>query len=141
MIIAIALAAATLANGDPRAQADDDAAAKPLARLYEFSDVRARLDHPNLRVLDARPREAYEKGHIPGAVWVDEGAARTLAGKPGGLNDGMAWAVWLEPLSIGPDSEVVVYDGERQLSAARVWWLLSYLGAPRVGLLNGNFPL
>jgi thiosulfate/3-mercaptopyruvate sulfurtransferase len=35
----------------------------------------------------------------------------------------------------------VVYDAKRQLDAARLWWLLSYLGVERVGLLDGNFPL
>ena len=35
----------------------------------------------------------------------------------------------------------LVYDGNRQLDAARLWWLLSYLGVEKVGLMNGNFPL
>ena len=109
------------------------------AGLYEFEALRARLDDPKLRILDARPKDAFEKGHLPGAVWVDESAAQKLASKPDGLADAEAWAAWTAPLAIGPDMDVVVYDGGRQLSAARVWWLLGYLGVPRVGLMNGNF--
>src|SRR5262249_39542107 len=84
-------------------------------------------------------KEAYEKGHLPGAVWVDEAAAQKLAATKDGLNDGMAWAAWSSGLAIGRDTEVVVYGNNRQLSAARVWWLLTYLGVPRVGLLDGNY--
>src|SRR5208337_531839 len=28
-----------------------------------------------------------------------------------------------------------------QLDAARLWWLLSYLGVEKVGLIDGSFPL
>jgi thiosulfate/3-mercaptopyruvate sulfurtransferase len=97
------------------------------------------LDDPKLRLLDVRAKDAYDKGHLPGAVWVDEPAAQKLAARPEGLTDREAWEEWTAPLAIGADSEVIVVDGARQLSAARVWWLLSYLGVKQVGLLNGNF--
>ncbi len=116
---------------------DDEA--PPSARLYEFEALRAKLDDPNLRILDARPKEVFDKGHLPGAIWVDESAAQKLASKPGGLTDRAAWLEWTNPLAIGRETEVVVYDGARQLGAARVWWLLSYLGVNKIGLVNGNF--
>ena len=103
--------------------------------------MQKRLDDPKLRLLDARHRADYDKGHLPGAVWVDVKAASTLAARPGGLTDKEAWTDWTVPLAIGPDSDVFVYDGGRQLEAARVWWLLTYLGVPNVGLVDGNFGL
>jgi thiosulfate/3-mercaptopyruvate sulfurtransferase len=47
------------------------------------------------------------------------------------------------PLELDPDPgfEVFVYDDKRQLEAARVWWLLRYLGVDRIGLIDGNFNL
>jgi thiosulfate/3-mercaptopyruvate sulfurtransferase len=111
------------------------------ALLSSFDDLQKRLNDPALRLLDARPRADHEKGHIPGAVWVDVNAARALAARPGGLTDKAAWEAWAAPLGIGPGAEVYVYDGDRQLEAARLWWLLAYLGVERVGLVNGNFPL
>jgi thiosulfate/3-mercaptopyruvate sulfurtransferase len=36
---------------------------------------------------------------------------------------------------------VLVYDANRQKDAARFWWLLSYLGVEKVGLIDGEFPL
>ena len=67
--------------------------------------------------------------------------AETLAARPAGLADRAAWESWIEPIGIGPETSVLVYDAKRQLDAARLWWLLSYLGVDRVGLIDGNFPL
>jgi len=119
------------------------APAAPPAALGGFDEVQRRLAAPvaNLRLLDPRPRAEYDKGHLPGAVWVDVKAAETLAGRPGGLADADAWSAWVAPLAVGPESDVLVYDGDRQLAAARVWWLLRYLGFDRVGLVDGNIKL
>jgi thiosulfate/3-mercaptopyruvate sulfurtransferase len=111
------------------------------ALLVSFDELQKRLDDPNLRLLDARPRADYEKGHIPGAVWVDAKAAQALAARPRGLTDRGAWQAWVAPLGIGPKTEVLIYDGNRQLDPARLWGLLRYLGVEKVGLLDGNFPL
>ena len=121
-------------TGGPRAES------KP-ARLVTFDELQKRLGEPGLRLLDARPRADYDKGHIPGAVWVDAKAVETMAAKPGGLADRAAWESWIAPLGIGPETEVLVYDANRQLDAARLWWLLGYLGVEKVGLIDGNFPL
>jgi thiosulfate/3-mercaptopyruvate sulfurtransferase len=111
------------------------------ALLFSFDELQKRLDDPNLRLLDARPRTDYEKGHIPGAVWVDAKAAQALAARPRGLTDRGAWQAWVAPLGIGPKTEVLIYDGNRQLDPARLWGLLRYLGVEKVGLIDGNFPL
>ena len=114
---------------------------RPNARLMSFDALQKRLDAPNLRLLDARPRADYDKGHISGAVWVDAKAVEALAARPGALTDEAIWERWIAPLGVGPDTEVLVYDASRQLDAARLWWLLGYLGVERVGLIDGNFPL
>ncbi len=116
-------------------------AEQPIARLMTFDDLQKRPDAPNLRLLDARTKADYDKGHIPGAVWVDAKAVEALAARPGALTDKAAWERWIAPLGVGPDTEVVIYDASRQLDAARLWWLLGYLGVERVGLIDGNFPL
>jgi thiosulfate/3-mercaptopyruvate sulfurtransferase len=117
------------------------AADENLARLVTFDELQKRLGNPELRVLDARPKADYDKGHVPGAVWVDTKAVEAMAAKPGGLVDRAAWEAWISHLGIGPKTEVVVYDAKRQLDAARLWWVLAYLGADRIGLLDCNFPL
>jgi thiosulfate/3-mercaptopyruvate sulfurtransferase len=116
-------------------------AAGERARLIAPAELEKRLGEGNLRILDVRPKEDYDKGHIPGAVRVDPDAVEALAARRGALTDRAAWEAWIEPLGIGPASEVFVSDGERQLDAARIWWLLSYIGVEKVGLIDGNFPL
>ena len=111
------------------------------AVLTTFDALQPRLNAPSLRLLDARSRSEYEKAHIPGAVWVDARAFERLAARPGGLEDRDAWEALIAPLGIAPQSEVLVYDANRQLDAARLWWLLSYLGVEKVGLIDGSFPL
>lgn len=111
------------------------------AWLASFDDLERRLGSPDLRLLDARPRSEYDKAHIPGALWVDARRVKGLAARPGALTDRGAWEAWMEPLGIGPDTGVLVYDAKRQLDAARLWWLLCYLGVGHVGLIDGGFPL
>jgi thiosulfate/3-mercaptopyruvate sulfurtransferase len=113
----------------------------PRALLVAFDELQKRLDDPTLRLLDARPKADYDRGHLPGAVWVDPAAVESMAAKPGALGDRELWSKWIATLGIGPDSTVLVYDAKRQLDAARAWWLLGYLGVPRVGLIDGNFTL
>jgi thiosulfate/3-mercaptopyruvate sulfurtransferase len=72
---------------------------------------------------------------------VDAKAVEMMAAKPGALTDRAAWEPWLAPLGISPTTKVLVYDAHRQLDAARLWWLLTYLGVGHVGLIDGGFPL
>jgi thiosulfate/3-mercaptopyruvate sulfurtransferase len=71
---------------------------------------------------------------------VDLPALQVLT-RPETFADAKAWARGLAPLAINNESEVYIYDADRQRDAGRVWWLLSYAGAPRVGLIDGGFPL
>jgi len=138
--------AATLGDGavrdviayltEPPAQAADTT-----ARLLSFDELQKKLDAPELRLLDVRDQVDHARGHIPGAIWVDLKSAQALSSSAPGLTDRAAWEKWIAPLSIGPSTEVVIYDSQRQLSAARTWWLLSYLGVKKVGLIDGGFPL
>ena len=113
----------------------------PSVQLVTFDNLQRHLGEPHLRLLDARPQGEYDKGHIPGAVQVDAKAVAKMAAKPGALTDRAAWETWIAPLGIGPDTEVLVYDANRQLDAARIWWLLRYLGVGQVELIDGGFAL
>jgi thiosulfate/3-mercaptopyruvate sulfurtransferase len=114
---------------------------EPGCKLVSFDELEKRLGDKDVRVLDARPKPDYDKGHVPGAVWVDAKGVEKLAAKPGALRDRAAWEAWIAPLGIDQDSHVVIYDSRRQLDAARLWWLLRYLGVGHAGLINGGYPL
>jgi thiosulfate/3-mercaptopyruvate sulfurtransferase len=130
-VLTLALPVLTLA-------ADEPARRPPL--LLTQDALQHRLNDNHIRLLDVRSREAYEKGHVPGAVWVDVKELQALT-RPEAFADKDAWARGLAPLAIDNESEVYVYDDDRQHIAGRVWWLLSYAGVSHVGLIDGGFPL
>lgn len=89
-------------------------------------------------------RAAFETGHIPGAVHFD--LDEDLAGPAGAggrhpLPDLAALAGKLAATGIDsdPPTPVVLYDDSRCAFAARLWWLLRYLGHDDVRLLDGGF--
>jgi len=141
MMTTLLLPLVLLASSAPASQDEGAKATEAPSWLVTFDALQSRLDDPKLRLIDARSKADYDKGHIKGAVWVDAKAAEKLAAKPGGLTDAKAWEAWIAPLGIASETEVLVYDGGRQLDAARLWWLMTYLGVPKVGLIDGNFGL
>jgi thiosulfate/3-mercaptopyruvate sulfurtransferase len=87
-------------------------------------------------------REEYERGHIPGAVFVDLDAE--LAGPPGDrgrhpLPEAAAFEAAMRAAGVRGDRPVVVYDAGNSLAAARGWWLLRYFGHPDAAVLDGGF--
>ncbi len=108
--------------------------------LVEPAQLQKRLNDPDLRILDVRSPEQYRQGHIPGALRVDVGDWKDLAFADGGLRDRKKWAAKIGSLGITSKSQVVVYGG-RLTDAARIWWLLKYVGVKEASLLNGNWDL
>jgi thiosulfate/3-mercaptopyruvate sulfurtransferase len=109
--------------------------------LVSFDELEKLLDRLDVRILDVRPENDYKRGHVVNAVWVDLKPFQAQASMPGGLTDAAKWQELIAPLGIQPGQRVVIYDGKRQLEAARLWWLLGYLGLDGVSLLDGNYAL
>ena len=84
----------------------------------------------------------YEAGHIPGAVYVH--LERDLSGHATGTNgrhplpDRAAFAKTVAGFGIAPDQQVVVYDRQGGMYAARAWWMLRWLGHANVAVLDGG---
>jgi thiosulfate/3-mercaptopyruvate sulfurtransferase len=79
--------------------------------------------------LDGRSgREAFERGRLPGAVFVD--LDESLSGDPGAgrgrhpLPDPEVFASGMSMLGIGDDTVVVAYDDQGGVIAARLVWML-----------------
>src|SRR5216683_7304470 len=88
------------------------------------------------RVLDARPRDKYEAGHIPGAVWVDHDAWSKSFDNG---KDADGWAKRVGALGSEVTTPIVLYDDNLSKDAARIWWILRFWGVRDVRLLNGGW--
>ncbi len=91
----------------------------------------------------AAGRQAYERGHIPGARYAD--LDRDLARTPGAadgrhpLPEPAVLAATLGGWGIDGSSTVVAYDDASGSIAARLWWLMRWLGHARSLVLDGGF--
>ncbi|MDJ0839488.1 MAG: sulfurtransferase [Acidobacteriota bacterium] len=121
--------------------------------LISVADLKTRLTEPDLVVVDcrhsladvARGRRDYLQGHIPGAVFAhldDDLSGEIIPGKTGRhplppIDD---IAKTLSNLGIDERVEVVVYDDFGGAIAARLWWMLLWLGHDKAAVLDGGFP-
>ena len=95
--------------------------------------------------LDGRSgRAAYDRKHIPGAVFLDLDSdlsgAPTLEGGRHPLPDPEAFASAMSRAGIGNGQAVVAYDDCGGMVAARLWWMLSVLGE-NAAVLDGGLAL
>jgi len=120
--------------------------------LVDTETLHEHLEDPDWLIVDcrfdlARPEaghQAWLEGHIPGAVYAH--LEQDLSGPP--LTDcgrhplpaAAALRETFSRLGISNDSQVVVYDAAAGSMAARLWWLLRYMGHTRVALLDGGWP-
>jgi thiosulfate/3-mercaptopyruvate sulfurtransferase len=85
--------------------------------------------------------DAYDRGHLPGAVWVDLDAWLSAPATPEGgrhpLPDPEVFARGMAQLGIGDDDVVVAYDDAGGVIAARLVWLLRAIEHP-AALLDGG---
>ncbi len=85
---------------------------------------------------------AYLAGHIPGARYADLNRdlsaplTETSGRHPLPIPD--LFAKRLEELGVGNDTQVVAYDEANGSFAARLWWLLRWVGHTRVAVLDGG---
>lgn len=87
-------------------------------------------------------RQSFDAAHLPGARYVhlDHDLAATPRRGQGRhpLPTAAAFAATLGRLGIQPDSHVTAYDDAGGAIAARLWWMLRWLGHARVSVLNGG---
>lgn len=89
-----------------------------------------------------RGRLAYAQAHLPRAFYAD--LERDLSAPTNGRNgrhplpDPDRLAAMLGSCGVGKHSQVVAYDDAGGMFAARLWWLLRWLGHARVAVLDGG---
>ncbi|GLC96109.1 sulfurtransferase [Cupriavidus sp. TA19] len=90
----------------------------------------------------AAGREAYHTGHLPGAFYLH--LDNELSGPKTGSNgrhplpDADDFVARLQALGVEDDTPVVAYDAQGGMFAARLWWLLRWIGHDEVAVLDGG---
>jgi len=85
---------------------------------------------------------AHRAAHLPGAPYAH--LERDLSAAPTGRNgrhplpERAAFAATVARLGITPATQVVVYDRQQSMFAARLWWMLRWLGHAPVAVLDGG---
>lgn len=110
-----------------------------LPLVIEPADLAARLDAPELILVDLTSAARYAEGHIPGARFVDP--KRTQLGQPpapGLLPAKADLEALFGELGHRPDAVYVVYDDEGGGWAGRFIWLLDVIGHPHYHYVDGG---
>jgi thiosulfate/3-mercaptopyruvate sulfurtransferase len=124
--------------------------------LISATDLAAHIDHPDWVIVDCRHdlvnlsfgREAYAAGHLPHAVFADmetelSGVKRGEDGVFRGrhpLPEKEALAATLRRWGVDHTTQVVAYDAHGGMYAARLWWLLRWIGHEAAAVLDGGLP-
>ncbi|HXQ63413.1 MAG TPA: sulfurtransferase, partial [Steroidobacteraceae bacterium] len=118
--------------------------------LIDTVTLAARSGDPSWRIVDCRfdladpdaGAAAFARGHIPGAVYAhldrDLSGPRTPWSGRHPLPEPEQLAATLGTLGIDANTQVVAYDESSGMYAARLWWLLRWLGHTRVAVLDGG---
>jgi len=121
--------------------------------LISTEELSAHLEDPNWAVIDCRfsladteqGRREYEQNHIAGAVYahLDEDLSGPII--PGQtsrhpLPEVDTFAQTLSNWGVDESVQVVAYDSMDGAIAARLWWMLRWLGHQAVAVLDGGWP-
>ena len=129
---------------------------EPIDSLVTAEWLHANLGAPDLVIIDSsvmievdgdgnmqtvNGRGHYEQNHIPGAVFADLMGEVVAADSPlqYDLLPPEEFAAVMGRLGVGDDTRVVIYDANQSVWAARVWWMLRWIGFDNAALLDGGF--
>lgn len=155
LLVVAALGLAAGCAGPPPSEGPPAATRPVMDSLVSAAWLMEHLDDPDLVVLDATVlvesdeagnfrtssgRPGYEAGHIPGAGFAD--LLAELSDRDAELQFTLPspedFAAAMGALGVGDDTRVVLYDNMGMPWAARVWWMLRWIGFDRAALLDGG---
>ncbi len=108
--------------------------------LITAEELKNALSEENLVIIDVRATDAYQAGHIPGAISVqtlefyeDRDGVKKMAAGP------EKFSALLSKIGVTKESRVVVYSAGNDLKhATRLWWVLHMYGHQNAQVLDGG---
>lgn len=119
--------------------------------LVSDATVAGHLDDPSWLIVDCRfdlakpdaGEAAFNEAHIPGAIYahLDRDLAAPITATSGRhpLPAPDTFAATLSRWGVGANTQVIAYDADVGMYAARLWWMLRWLGHEAVAVLDGGF--
>ena len=124
--------------------------------LIEASELACHCDDPDWVILDCRHdlsnpnqgRVVYAENHIPGAQFAHldfdlSGNKISSIGAFCGrhpLPDRELFVARMRAWGVNNNTQIVAYDAQGGMFAARLWWLARWLGLASVAVLDGGYP-
>lgn len=119
--------------------------------LISVREAAGQLENDNVLVLDVRFKledtgygaQAYAESHLPGAVYLDLDQDLSSPIVPGvtgrhPLPDPNVFEARMREIGLRKADQVIVYDDGPGFYAARLWWLLTWLGHEQVRVIDGG---
>lgn len=155
LLIAVLAVVSACTRLDVQPDVADVKVATTIDSLVTAEWLSQHLDDPDLVVLDCtvlvepdpqggmrivNGRANYESGHIPSAGFADLMGDLSDSSSPleFALPSPEQFAATMGALGVGDDSRVVLYDANSSVWAARVWWMLRWVGFDRAAVLDGG---
>jgi thiosulfate/3-mercaptopyruvate sulfurtransferase len=120
--------------------ADSGAATYATDVLVDTDWVRARTSDPAVRIVEVGGNsEAYDEGHVPGAVFLSMGRlSNPDEPLPNMIATRAQVSEALASLGVEEGQTVVLHDRQNSLQAARAFWVLAYYQHPDVRVYDGG---
>lgn len=116
--------------------------------LVDTDWLAQRLSAPDVRVVDATwylptagrdAKAEYAERHIPGAVFFDiDEISDDASPYPHMLPSPAKFSARVRKLGLGDGVKIVVYDANRYMASARVWWMFRLFGHRDTVVLDGG---
>lgn len=107
--------------------------------LVDVSWVKEHIKDANIVIIDCDAADAFNRGHIPGAVHLPTHQYVKSAKDKLFVMDPNEFSEMCSSMGIDNESLVIVYDNSQSLYATRLWWVFDYYGYSQVKVLNGGW--
>lgn len=118
--------------------------------LVTATSVEENLDNENMVVIDVRSSDDYDEGHIPGAINIPVAWGGAPFDDASGSHTAADWqyyelksasdiAAHLGSKGVSNTQTIVVYGPDVDPQTGRMFWMLEYLGASDVHVLDGGY--
>jgi len=103
--------------------------------IISATDLNKVMKNDNVVVVSARTPADYKKVHITGAVHIN---LTELYADKSMLKDAKLMAEIIGKAGVNESMKIVIYDDGLAKSSGRLYWILSYMGAKDVKVLDGG---